>query len=478
MAFFPELQYNAPKINTPFENALPLAQLQQAASQNKLSEIKFQKAERDTAQENMLAGAYRDSYGADGKQDRNKLYSAIAAGGGGHLLAGIQKGYNEADASGAELDNKRRTGEKLQLENDQSNAEAAARNVSTLAADPTLSQQLVHQKIDQMVAQKHMTPEDADSMKRMVPQDVPGIQKFLGSIYQSLLNPKEQADIGLKERDYRQKAAQDPFNADGSPNTAVQNYGIQKATAGAQQGYTAPVAGMQNGNPVFFQPSKGGGAPSVVQGITPPSTKTPKLSPTALKMQQESLDAIGISSGINTDLGSIKSQIDTGKLNLGTLDNQVSKLRNWSGNSSENSRNYGTFTSTLEKLRNDSLRLNKGVQTEGDAVRSWNEVFSNLNDNDMVSKRLGEIQLINQRATNLHKMNIDAIRSNFGIDPMDTSKYENQPPVITKPANNPDPKAAGAYLSGAKNQADFAARVKALKAKGWTDQQIMHANGE
>lgn len=160
----------------------------------------------------------------------------------------------------------------------------------------------------------------------------------------------------------------------------------------------------------------------------------PKLPTSALKLQQEDLDAVGTASSIQSDLGALKNQIDSGQLKLGPVNNLISAGRNMAGISDDNSRNYASFRSTLEKLRNDSLRLNKGVQTEGDAQRAWNELISNINDPQVVSKRMGEIQKINERAANLHRMNIDNIRSNFGVDPLDATGYTDQPAAVGTPA--------------------------------------------
>ena len=129
----------------------------------------------------------------------------------------------------------------------------------------------------------------------------------------------------------------------------------------------------------------------------------PKLPTSALKMQQEELDAVGTSASINADLAAMGQQIDSGKLQLGPVNNLLAKGKNLIGASDESSRNLATFQSTLEKLRNDSLRLNKGVQTEGDAQRAWNEMITNINDPKVVKQRLGEIQKINERAANLRR---------------------------------------------------------------------------
>lgn len=150
----------------------------------------------------------------------------------------------------------------------------------------------------------------------------------------------------------------------------------------------------------------------------------------ALKMQQELLEAIGIAGGINADLGAIDQQLADGKLKLAPASNAIGTARNYVGASTENSRNLATFKATLEKLRNDSLRLNKGVQTEGDAVRAWNELFASINDKDVVQQRLGELQRINRRAAELHRMNIETLRANYGAGPLDTDARFEQPPAV------------------------------------------------
>ena len=48
---------------------------------------------------------------------------------------------------------------------------------------------------------------------------------------------------------------------------------------GVTVNYGAPVAGVdKNGNPIFWQPSKAGGPPTIVQGITPPESPSAKPS--------------------------------------------------------------------------------------------------------------------------------------------------------------------------------------------------------
>jgi hypothetical protein len=211
------------------------------------------------------------------------------------------------------------------------------------------------------------------------------------------------------------------------------------------------------------------------------SMPTNKPIPTAaLKMQQSELDALSTASAIDGQLGRIQSQLDSGKLSFGPVSNLINQARNAAGMSSEESRNQSSFRSNLEKLRNDSLRLNAGVQTDGDAQRAWNELFTNLNDTDLVKQRLGEIRGINTRAAQIRKLNVDGIRANYGRDPLDTSQYE-QPGAA--PAQQPAqaPRAAAPAVAGNKtvSLADITATARAsgrstkevtaaLRAKGYT----------
>lgn len=163
-------------------------------------------------------------------------------------------------------------------------------------------------------------------------------------------------------------------------------------------GQSMPVNG-QNGEKVMGRPK-------------------PKLPPTALKMQQDNIEQIGAASGINAQLSRVESQLETGKLRLSPMDRVTGFVRNNTNSSNEESRNLASFQSALEKMRNDSLRLNTGVQTDGDAKRAWNELMNNINDTELVKQRIKEIKEINNRAIELRKMQIEEIRNNFGAPQM------------------------------------------------------------
>lgn len=155
-------------------------------------------------------------------------------------------------------------------------------------------------------------------------------------------------------------------------------------------------------------------APEVVS--TPPGGRTNVIDPrtgqvinsiqgdakplTAMDRRQlrEDQDAIRTAEEITTNLDNLIGQINRNELNLGPWTNMVSQGRNAAGMSDSNSRNFASFRASLEKLRNDSLRLNTGVQTDDDSRRAWDELVANINDEKVVAQRLAEIRDINRRA--------------------------------------------------------------------------------
>lgn len=112
---------------------------------------------------------------------------------------------------------------------------------------------------------------------------------------------------------------------------------------------------------------------------------------------------------IDAELGRFRQMIQGGQLELGPVANTVGGIRNALGVSSENSRNLAEFRSTLERIRNDSLRLNNGTQTEGDANRAWQELVADINDPQVVLRQLQRIQGINERARRFRQQRIDSL---------------------------------------------------------------------
>ena len=161
----------------------------------------------------------------------------------------------------------------------------------------------------------------------------------------------------------------------------------------------------------------------------------------AVKLIREDQEALMMVDALNDQLSNFSNMIASGDLNLSTVGNLISGARNYAGMSDENSRNYASFRATLEKMRNDSLRLNKGVQTEGDAQRAWNELIANINDEELVAQRLAEIQRINQRAAAIRDANIDLVYNSFGVERPGTQPQ--QAPQQFMPQQNTPPQNGG-----------------------------------
>jgi hypothetical protein len=106
-------------------------QVQGFQQQGELGRMKMDEMRRDREQENALSAAYASALGADGKLDRNKLYSAAAGAGLGAKLPGIQKGFAEADKVGAEAQGKL-------LENTKKRVDLAGQAFGFVRQNPTL----------------------------------------------------------------------------------------------------------------------------------------------------------------------------------------------------------------------------------------------------------------------------------------------------------------------------------------------------
>jgi hypothetical protein len=147
------------------------------------------------------------------------------------------------------------------------------------------------------------------------------------------------------------------------------------------------------------------------------------LNPKLQSSEDADIEQLQGANALSEMMGHYGRQIDQGELKLGPVKNVLATAQNALGMSNDQSRNYGSFRSGLEKLRNDSLRLNKGVQTEGDAQRAWNELFSSLNDQNLVRQRLDEIKQIDDRAVRYKSQSINQRRTAQGVDPLDMRPF-------------------------------------------------------
>jgi len=206
---------------------------------------------------------------------------------------------------------------------------------------------------------------------------------------------------------------------------------VHVAWAGDSGGGPAGARVIAQGSPKpqeRWEDLPGGGQRNTVTGETKNVPKSSgRLSSTVVKMQNDLLTDLGTASQVNTLLDRSIDQIKSGKLNLSLRNNVLSQAANFTGMSTEASRNFASFKASLNKLRNDSLRLNKGVQTEGDAQRAWDELINNINDPNVVLQRLTEIKDINEQAMALRSDLVNQARQDSGFEPIDTTKFQAAP---------------------------------------------------
>ena len=164
-------------------------------------------------------------------------------------------------------------------------------------------------------------------------------------------------------------------------------------------GVPTPVVGTGGG--VLLPPGAGGGAQK-------------PMPVTALRMIEDNKQAIFTAENINGMMQETLGQLESGSLKFGPLSNWSNKALNWAGQSTPESQQYANAQANFEKMRNDSLRLNKGTQTEGDAQRAWKELFENMNDEKIVADRLRKIIDYNTRAVEERQGMLDEIYTNYG----------------------------------------------------------------
>lgn len=284
--------------------------------------------------------------------------------------------------------------------------QGAARFTTAMFNDPVIGQHIraTLGSPEEAIARIPQDPQGLEEWRQKAAMGIEGYQKQLND----QLDKKATRDVTVRGQDV-------------AANSRIQAANISADTQRRGQNMTDARARDKVDNP-------------------PPPKPMPA---SAVKLQNEELTAMGTFAGLESDLGAVEKQIDGGKLKLGGITNLTNQARNFVGASNEESRNLASFKAKMENMRNTTLLLNKGVQTEGDAQRAWNELMANINDPEVVKQRLAEIRAVNRRGVDLRKANVDVMRSNFGHEPMDFSKYDTQPATVNLKAGKEAAPAAG-----------------------------------
>lgn len=427
----------APQIESPVNALAKAMQVQGMQQESAMRGMQMQDAMTKRESSNKLAELYSSAMGSDGKLDRNKLFQGAAQRGLGAQIPALQKQFADADEQTGKVD-----AQAFKLAKERHDAYKMA--TGALAQRPDLSKELVMQAGQELVSagilpaamyQQSIAnmPDDPEALRAKLRQGVTA--QMTPEQMLTVFAPKaEKIDNGqqIGFRDMNPNSPTYGQNTGGAPVQKQMTPGEVSSAATARRGQDITVRGQN------LTDARGRESNEIARtkvGAAGPDGRPSKPMPaTALKMQNEALDVIGIASSIQADLGTIEQQLEKGKLDFGPVKNVANNLKNMAGMSDEKSRNFSTFKSSMEKLRNDSLRLNKGVQTDGDAQRAWNELFQNINDKGLVKQRLAEIKAINARAVDLRKREVEDIRNNYNQQQYDFSGQTNVPSAITPPS--------------------------------------------
>ena len=162
------------------------------------------------------------------------------------------------------------------------------------------------------------------------------------------------------------------------------------------------------------------------------STSPKPLSDKSLAMRSEAKQDILLIDKNNEEMEKIVNQIDTGKLDLSFINVKKYDLMNTVGMSDEHAQNYALAKAQIQKQINESLRLNKGVQTEGDAQRAANEIMQNWHNPTIVIDALRRLMSYNEVARKAKQQTIDDINNNYN-QPL---TYQNSNNLTTVPTSN------------------------------------------
>ena len=152
-----------------------------------------------------------------------------------------------------------------------------------------------------------------------------------------------------------------------------------------------------------------------------------KLDTAGFKYENEQFGLLDLNLNLASQTQGFIDLIDNNKLKFGAFEGFLDTIDSFgiTGAPSEETINSRNFEAFLNKLRNDTLRLNKGTQTEGDAQRALDEIanFYDKGDTQTVKARLEELLKINKVAAEERKRNINRIRKNQNVEEFDFSNY-------------------------------------------------------
>ena len=145
------------------------------------------------------------------------------------------------------------------------------------------------------------------------------------------------------------------------------------------------------------------------------ANKAQKVLPAgALKLESENITAAYEAANLSSQVDSQIKSIISSKLELSPVKNAQLATKSAFGSTDPEVLAYNDFNQFKTKLVNDTLRLNKGTQTEGDAVRAANELTNARSTQDAI-RSLQKIRDINAEAVAMQNQIVASRRRAGGL---------------------------------------------------------------
>lgn len=215
---------------------------------------------------------------------------------------------------------------------------------------------------------------------------MPAFQGAPGGQLRSAPKPQDQARLAMEAERLRLAQEAAARAADASTRGSIpQGYRMKADGSGLEPIPGAPVTGSGN-------------KPLPVQ---------------ALKADLEIEDALGAAEGVFAMSAKHLDRMARGELVVGTPEAAASKVRTFLNMPTDNDVALNELKADRTSIVNASLRLNKGVQTEGDAQRAVNELMS-ADDHKTTLAAFKRLVEINKRAVELQKRKRALLYQNYG----------------------------------------------------------------
>lgn len=274
-------------------------------------------------------------------------------------------------------------------------------------------------------------PFDVFTKDSTIPTNVQTLAKqYSTSLTRGILDP-EKADAKVKElTDMTQRIQQfqqnqDAIKAQQEIANALRLQGLEGSAQSRQ--IQASIAAMNQQNQQFNQQMK----------LDAAAMKREEAANKPLRAdlaKEEDADYVLAKDAKNlaTDAYGYINRIKTGEIKFGLKDRASISARNAFGSQDPDVLARNDYDKFIVQLTNESLRLNKGTQTEGDAQRALQEVKSAESAAD-AARAMNKLAEINARRVSDAKTSVERRRANAGykdvVVPIDVPKFE--PHMIT-----------------------------------------------